>query len=520
MGNILKLKSEVARSRLLVLLAIGLVSLIIVGTSTASEDDDEVSIYTIAGEDSGFPAPYSHYPRGGGYVYMSFIFDTLVWKNEAGYVPALAESWEMEGDVTYVFHLRDNVTWNDGEEFTADDVVFTIDYTRDHPYIWASTAMVERAEKVNDFTVKMHLKEPYAPFIDEVGGTLPILPEHVYKDVDDPQSFQDYAALTGTGPYVLADYNKVQESYRFIARDNYYGGSPRVRELRVVKVSSEMAPAALAQGDIDASSITQEMIKPIEDKGFSVLTSSANGWGYKLMINHQKDPMSDKRFRQALAYAIDRERLVEIVGRGRGLVGNQGSVPPYHSWYNPDVEEYQHDPEKSMELLADMGYDGSVVELLTKGGSVEYDRIVELIKDDLEAVGIKVDLRSMDSKTVDSKVSEWNFDLAISGHGGAIGDPNFLAKMNSGWQFNSDRYFEDQELNNLLERQVTETDGHARRKMIDRIQVLYAEDVPAIVLYYPEWAWAHDGQVDLYYTVDGVANGIPIPLNKLAFVGR
>ncbi len=281
-----------------------------------------------------------------------------------------------------------------------------------------------------------------------------------------------------------------------------------------------MASAALAQGDVDAVSIPLDMIEPLEDQGFSMLTSSANGWAYKLMINHKKEPMSEKRFRQALAYAIDRERLVEIVGRGRGLVGNQGAVPPYNSWYNPDVEGYQHSPDKARELLDDMGYNGEAIVLLTKGGSVEYDRIAELIKEDLEEVGINVDLRSMDSKTVDTKVEDWDFDLAVSGHGGAIGDPNFLSKMNSGWQFNSDRYFEDLELNDLLSEQVTETDKDDRREIIDRIQVLYAEDVPAIVLFYTESAYAHDGQVNLYYTMDGVANGIPIPLNKLIFVGQ
>jgi len=501
-------------------LTMGFFAILLIGSTTASEDDDQVSVYTIAGGDSGFPAPYSHYPRGGGYVYMSFIFDTLVWKNETGYVPALAESWEVEGDDTYVFKLRDGITWNDGVEFTADDVVFTVEYAKEHPYVWASTTMVERAEKVDDLTVKMFLIEPYAPFIDEVGGTLPILPKHVYEGVDDPESFQDEAALTGTGPYTLVDYDKVQETYRFVARDDYYGGSPRVRELRIVKVSPEMASAALAQGDVDAVSIPLDMIEPLEDQGFSMLTSSANGWAYKLMINHKKEPMSEKRFRQALAYAIDRERLVEIVGRGRGLVGNQGAVPPYNSWYNPDVEGYQHSPDKARELLDDMGYNGEAIVLLTKGGSVEYDRIAELIKEDLEEVGINVDLRSMDSKTVDTKVEDWDFDLAVSGHGGAIGDPNFLSKMNSGWQFNSDRYFEDLELNDLLSEQVTETDKDDRREIIDRIQVLYAEDVPAIVLFYTESAYAHDGQVNLYYTMDGVANGIPIPLNKLIFVGQ
>ncbi len=175
----------------------------LIGSSVGSEDS--VAVYTIGDTtgDWGFPSPYAHYSRGPGYTQMSFIFDTLVWKDESGYVGALAEDWVMEDDDVYLFHLRKGVTWHDGVTFDADDVIFTVDYTKDNPYMWVDDSIIESAEKVDDYTVRLYLSEPYAPFLDQVAGTLPILPEHIWEDVNDPVNFKDQEALIGTGPYTL-----------------------------------------------------------------------------------------------------------------------------------------------------------------------------------------------------------------------------------------------------------------------------------------------------------------------------
>ena len=504
-------------------LAAGIFVLLVAGFAAASDDGGSVPVYTVADTtgDWGFPSPYAHYSRGPGYTRMGFLFDTLVWKNDTDYVPALADSWEMEGDDVYIFHLRDGVTWHDGEPFTADDVVFTVDYTKDHPYQWVDSSIIESAEALDDLTVKVTLSAPYAPFLDQVGGTLPILPEHIWADVDDPVNYREGDALVGTGPYTLAvdDYDMVQGTYRYVAYEDYYLGSPMVSELIFVKISAPNAAAELLQGNVDTAPIEPEMIEELEGD-FEILEVPAHWWNYKMMINHQKEPMSDARFRQALAYAIDRDELVDIAARGYGLAGSPGFVPPDNEWYNPAMDGYYpHDPARAEELLDDMGYDGRTIELLVKSADAEAERIGELVEADLEAVGIDVDLRVMDSKAVDSKVGEWDFDLAISGHGGIIGDPNFLAGNTLDDDFNSARYYDDDELTALLEEQVTETDEDARHDLIDQAQVLYAEDVPALSLYYTESFVAHDGQVDLYYTYNGMALGIPIALNKLSFVG-
>jgi peptide/nickel transport system substrate-binding protein len=501
------------------MLAIGLLVLMMAGSAMASEDALEV--YTVADTtgDWGFPSPYAHYSRGPGYIRMSFIFDTLLWKDDSRYIPALAKSWKMVGDDVYVFDLRRDVTWHDGEKFTADDVVFTVDYTEDHPYMWVDSAIIERAEKIDDYTVKLYLSDPYAPFLDQVAGTLPILPEHIYSDVDNPESFKDDEALIGTGPFTLDadDYNKAQGTYRYRAYDDYYQGAPKVKELRFTKVSEATAAAALSRGDVNAADIQPEMIDQLS--GFTILTVPSHWWNYKLMINHQEAPTSDKRFRQALAYAIDRQDLVDIAGRGYGLIGSPGLIPSDNDWYNSEIEQYSHNLAKAKDLLDKAGYQGEEIELLVKGGRTTEERIGELITEDLKDAGINVNLRTLDSKTVDSKVKEWDFDLALSGHGGLIGDPNFLARNTVDMtSFNSARYDDNDELTEVLEDQMTETDEDDRKDLIDRAQVLYAEDVVAITLFYPDWFYAHDGQVDLYYTYNGIAMGVPIPLNKMAFV--
>jgi len=489
------------------------------GPMAAADDDDEVAVYTIADTtgDWGNPTPYERYARGPGYVRMSFVFDTLVWKDDDGFVPALAQSWEEESETSYLFRLQPDARWHDGESITADDVVFTVDYNEDHPDMWVDNRIIDYAEKVDDHTVRIILSEPYAPFMDQVAGTLPILPEHIYQGVDDPLSLDDSLAWVGSGPYILADYDKAQGTYRYLANDDYYQGSPRVREIRFIKMALEMVPAALNRGEIDAASIEPEMIDQLGS--LTVLPLPTHDWTYMLMINHHDSPFSKKEFRQALAYAIDRQKLVDVAARGFGLAGSPGLVPSDHDWYNPGIEQYDYDPDMARSLLAAAGYDGSEVEILIKGGQAKDERIGELIEEDLEAVGIDVNLRSLDSKTVDSKVMGWEFDLALSGHGGLVGDPNFLARdtidMDS---FNSARYDENGELVDLLERESTETDPDSRRDTIDEAQALYAQDMPALSLYYPDFFWAHDDEVDLFFTKNGVALGVPIPLNKLAFL--
>lgn len=489
---------------------------------------DAVAAYTIADAtgDWGFPAPYTHYLRGPGYIRMSFVFDTLVWKDNRGFTGALAEEWRyLQEENAYIFNLRKDVKWHDGEEFTARDVLFTFQYLKKHPYAWVDAGIIKKVTAPDTYSVKVFLERPYAPFLANIAGTLPVLPAHIYQNIDDPESRKDRQAATGTGPYKLVDYNREHGTYLYEAYADYYLGKPKVDKIRFIKISGQMTPAALLDGTAGAGEVPPEMVNKFREQGFKVLLSG-HDWNAKLMFNHNQEPFADKKFRQAVAYAIDRDKLVEISQRGHALKGSPGLLPPDNPWYAPESDKYDHDPEKSRELFAALGYqynDGRLqkegkpltLELLIKS---RFSRDAELIKTDLEKVGIRVIVSSLEDKTVDTKIKNWNFQMAVSGHGGLGGDPEILNKVVAGDSFNSARYQKSEMLTGLLLKQTSVLDDKEREKIVAGIQKIYAEELPTLTLYYPDNYWAHDGRLDLYYTPQGVAGGIPIALNKLSFV--
>jgi peptide/nickel transport system substrate-binding protein len=500
---------------------------------TAAHNNKDI-IYTVADTtgDWGFPAPYSHYLRGPGYIRMSFIFDTLIWKDDKDYTPALAKSWQYNKDEnSYTFELNDNVTWHDGEKFTAKDVVFTVNYTREHPYQWVDTGVIKKVETGGDYNVKMYLEKPYAPFLDYVGATLPILPEHIYKDVKSPEQFQQKEACIGTGPFTLADYNKAQGTYLYQRYDNYYQGKPIVAQIKSVKTGNETIAAALKQKQVNVASVPPELSAELQKEGFTIMPG-AHDWVAKMVMNHQKEPLSNKEFRQALAYAVDRQALVDTCLRGHGLAGSPGLVPKDSQWYNKKLDSaYPYEPATAEEIFKKLGYtkngsyfekNGSPLELEllfgTGKGSNVGEREAELIKSQLEKAGIKINLQGIEAKTLDSRVTDWKFDLALSGHGGLSGDPDQFNKAIAGKGFNSARYQKNKELLDALNKQVSAMDINDRKEYLNKMQELYAEEMPALPLYYNTYYYAHDGQLELFYTKQGVGIGVPIPLNKMSFV--
>jgi peptide/nickel transport system substrate-binding protein len=495
----------------------------------ASSAGTRPAVYTIADTtgDWGFPSPYAHYSRGPGYVRMSFIFETLVWKDADSFVPQLAREWTYNpSDNSYTFELRENVKWQDGVPFTADDVVFTYNYVKEHPYQWVDSRIVASAEALDEYTVKLHLAEPYAPFLQDVAGAQPILPRHIWENVTAPEEFQTPEAVIGTGPYRLADYSKEHGTYLYKANDDYYLGRPAVSEIRFIKLAAEMAPAALKDGSVNSAAIPAEVVDDMKAAGLTVI-SDPPSWNGKLTINHHEEPLSSPEFRQALAYAIDREALVNVVFRGNAVPGSPGMVPPTSVWYNPDIPQYEYNPDKARQLIEAAGYqfdedhfvfvkDGQVLKL-TLIASADYKDLGQFVMQQLEKIGIDIDFQTFEAKTIDAKVGAWDFDLSIYGHGGLF-DPSFLQRMILGDTFNSARYDADPKLTQLLNAELTEMDPAKRKDMVYRIQELYAEDLPALTLYYPKSYWAHDGSLPLYYTMDGIAIGVPIPLNRMSFV--
>jgi peptide/nickel transport system substrate-binding protein len=270
-----------------------------------------------------------------------------------------------------------------------------------------------------------------------------------------------------------------------------------------------------------------------------ILIKNARGWNKKLMINHKKPPFNDKQFRKTLAYAINQQEIIDKAHRGFGSPASFGLLSPDHEFYNQETPTYVPDPVKARQILESLGYlkglDGFYVkngkplriEILasniTVAGESIADRDGEVIKRQLEAVGIRVDLLNQEQATADGRVKKWDFDLAISGHGALLGDARILNRMISPkatGSVNSARFGANKELLKLLKDQIAEMDVKKRMALVCKIQEIYADELPAISLYYPTSMAAYNPKkgIKWYYTKGGISIGIPIAQNKMSLI--
>ena len=510
----------------------------VMGTSTfqAQERVKEIRIADSKG-DWGYPNPYRHYPRGPGYVRMSWVFDTLVWKDQRGYIPALAKKWTYDpNSLSFTFELQEGVKWQDGKPFTAEDVVFTVNYFRKNPYRWVPMGDVSGAEAVGPNKVVIRLAKPYAPFLAYVGGTMPIIPKNIWQNVTDPRRYNDPKAFIGCGPYKFIDFDKAKGTYLYEAFDEYYQGRPKADRLIYVKAGNPLM--ALSTGKADLANIKADMAKLLEEKGMVIL-KNPRGWNKKLMINHKSPPFNDRRFRHALAHAINQQEIIDKAHRGYGSPASFGLLSPDHEFYNPKTPIYAPDPAKARQILELLGYrkdaegfytrDGQPLKIeilasnISVAGESVADRDGEVIKRQLEGVGIRVDLVNMEQASTDSRIKKWDFQLAISGHGGLLGDARILNRMilpKVTGSVNSARYGANKELIKLLKAQIAEMDTAKRKALVQKIQELYAIELPAISLYYPASMAAYNPKrgIRWYYTKGGISLGIPIAQNKMSLV--
>jgi len=488
--------------------------------------------------DNGYPNPFRHYPRGPGYLHQSWVFETLVWKDDKGIIPALATAWEYDPEtLTFTFQIRQGVKWHDGKPLDAADIAFTINYFLAHPYKFVSLEAVTRAEALDARKVTIKLDKPYAAFISQVAGVLPIIPEHIWEKVDEPETYDDPKSFIGCGPFIFKNFDKAKGTYLYEAFRNYYLGKPKVD--RLIYLQADDPLVALSNGSADLAMIKPEMSDILSKKGF-VIMESANGWNKKLMINHKKAPFDNKVFRQALAHAIDQRELIQKAHRGFATPASYGLLSIDHEFYNPDTPRYEPSATGCGKLLESLGYtknslgfyekDGKelTIELLASNISItgenKSDRDGEVIKQQLERAGIKVNLINQEQATADGRIKNWDFDLAISGHGGLLGDAIILSRMISpkSESVNSARFGSNEELLKLLKKQSTEMDEAKRKKLVYKIQEIYADELPAISLYYPSSRVAYNpGKgIKWFFTPGGIGSGIPYATNKAALIDR
>ena len=519
---------------LVVLLACGVVPTAIAAPSAeeAAADAPHVEVLRLPGGGYwGHPSPFG-FNRGPGYVRASLLFDSLVWRDASGNtIPWLATDWSHSDDgLTWTFTLRDGVLWHDGEPLTADDVVFTFEYCKEHPgtaWFMSQVQEVESATQISDNQVELKLAHPFAPFLQTTAESLLIFPKHIWETVDDPQVFTEPEAFIGSGAYRLAEYSQEEGTYLFEANPDFFLGEPYVRRIEFVPTSDEIL--ALANGDVGAfdkfGGVTDEMLAPFQQEPFAVKTAPGE-WGMYLYFNLAKDtPLQDVRVRQAIAYAIDRQAMVDRVLFGFGDPGNPGFLPASNPFYNPDVTQYPFDLEKARGLLEEAGYDGTPLTLsYSPDWIMAAPRVVEIISAGLDEIGIPLELVTMDQATIDAAATEGNYELLLTGFGGLGGDPDQLRRnfsTNSPAKgFSRAQGYSNPDFDALAEAQMSMSDLDERKAAVSEMEAILAEDLPALSLYFTARVVAYNADTfdNWFYTPGGYGGGIPMPYNKQQFI--
>lgn len=494
----------------------------------------------------GYPSPFA-YVRGPGLVHDLFLFDTLLWKDSTGEaIPWLASRWEQSPDGReWRFTLHDDVRWHDGEPLTADDVVFTFDYITKGPGQAAAGIAgridVESVTAEGPNVVVFRLPQPFAPFEVTVAGRVPIIPRHVWEGVSDPAKFQEPAAVMGSGPYTLDSYDPATNSYSYNSNPDYFLGPPHVQRLEFVPAPDELL--ALQRGEIDAATIglderaiPDEALAPFDEPRFARIEAPGE-LTRALHFNLAKGfPYDDQRFRQAVAYTIDRQDLVDRLLFGRGEPGSLGGLAPSHEFVAEDLPAYDQDLAQARALLDEAGLkdaDADGVRDLPGGerftaelqaDAVFSPKTAELVKEYLRQVGVDVNVRVLDRPAADQAATTGNYEMALVGYGGLGGEPDTLRTRYSskvpGGGFSKAQGYANPRFDELAARQVTTVDPAEREQIIQEMQRILAEDVPVIPLYFPDrmTIFVEDVFDAWYYTPGGVFGGYPGPLNKHAFV--
>lgn len=497
-------------------------------------------ILTVSGNgDFGFPSVYTISPKGQGYMTLSYIFDTLMWKDESGLIPYLAEDYSVSEDgLTYTFQLRKGVSFTDGTPFTAEDVKFTFDYMKEHPYKWVSVSMVEEASVVDEHTVEIKLNKTYNPFLSDVAGSLPILPKHIWENVTEPETFTEPEAAISTGPFILENYDAAAGTYTFKANEDYFYGDVQIDKLVIANVSGGDSKEALLSGEIAAApNISYKAAMSLKDSPEYTVLEGPGLSVTRLYFNFDEEAMAVKEIRQAMYHAVNLDEIVEKAYGGAGYPGSAGHVQPGTPWYNPDVRQYAYDVETAKKMLSEAGAADSNGDgiLEYNGEEMSYtltftendEKLAELLVSYMKAVGIELVPQSADDATVKAAISEGNFELAFNTNGSFGGDPVFLSRFATVGADGAPSVtgqggttWESEEYNRIYNESAVEQDDAKRHQQVNELQEIIAEELPCLTLYYKKAVAAYNNTIfdGFYYTPDGISIAVPFIMNKLVFV--
>ncbi|MBV1758204.1 MAG: ABC transporter substrate-binding protein [Dethiosulfatibacter sp.] len=406
-------------------------------------------------------------------------------RTDGNLVPGVAESWTYSDDGTEItFKLRQGVKFHNGDTMTADDVVYSFETAIASAFTKGVTAVMDSVSKVDENTVVLKLKHSYGPIEYCVASSqIPILNKKAHEA--DPEGYA--RSPIGTGPYKFVEW-KSGDKIILTAFDDYYKGAPAIKDVTFkIIIDGSTAVVALENGEIDIIDTPPKTDRQnlIDNPDIAYYETEIASTVF-MAINHNSELFSNKKLREAVSYAIDKESL--IIGAVEGI-GTALETPMAKSTFGwpEDFKNKQYDVEKAKQLLIEAGYPDGLDIVLKTNESATYFKPTEVIQDQLRQIGINASISKMERGAFwDDILTKRDYDIVVSAATATYPDADYIySTFHSRMVTEGRNYFNysNPVLDDLLERGRLSNDQEERKQIYREICELFEEDVISIPLY-------------------------------------
>ncbi|MCI8576139.1 MAG: ABC transporter substrate-binding protein [Lachnospiraceae bacterium] len=409
--------------------------------------------------------------------------------------PCLATEWEQVDDVTYHFKLREGVKFHDGNTMTAEDVIFSFKRAKESGVVSTYLSFIDSVEADGDYAVTMHISAPYAQIYQSLSNPSAVV---VSKAAVEKYGDDFSKNPVGTGAYKFVEW-KPADSIVLTAFEDYWGEPAGTKNVEI-KVIPEGAQRTimLENGEVDIASaiLLNDAARIEENEGLDMLHET----GYKSSLiyfktDSEKWPIGNKLVRQAFQYAINKQEIVDSVIYGYGQVGSLYATP-LTAGYNAEKDNlYSYDPQKAKDLLAEAGYpDGFEMDFYCET-SQTYEEIATILQAQLAEVGIKLNVTTMESNTINERFySGEEIPNRMGFYNNLCGDVESLMQKLVPDAYGQ-VYFND-EIEALMMESRSKTDPAERQDVYDKFWDIMNDDVPWITLYYEDMMFGINKKVE------------------------